>query len=351
MSSYSFSLRPFERRRLWKAAGIGAALCVFPPLVVLLSLDGPKLLEHFQKVPVGLLGLCLSMVLGAWLCHSLRVLIMVRSLGYPCSWAYAFGTALAMEFGVAATPGGVGGATLKAAFLKKRGMPVGESLGLIATDLLIDMVFFMATGAAGFWAAFTDPRWQKMWASVTLRRVPEGLWGGVAVVGAAVLLSLLWVKKSRSDRSGLMEEVPGSMDSPPGEGPWGKTLEALRLGCRVAPRLFRRHGNAVFLCLLLSMGQGVCRFGILPLLVRSFHDDFNLLPLIPLQAFLWAMSLALVTPGGGGGVEILSLVFLRALLPAEEATVVVFLWRFFTLHLNWLVGSLALFGLFPKAHE
>ena len=351
MPSRSFRLPPFEGRRLWKAAGIGAVLCVFPSLVVLLSWDGPKLLEHFCRVPIGLLGLFVSMVLGAWLCHSLRVLIMVRSLGYPCSWEYAFATALAMEFGIAATPGGVGGATLKVTFLKKLGMPVGESLGLIATDLLIDMVFFMATGTAGLWAALTDPRWRKILASVTFRRLPDGLWEGLAVFGVALLLSLLWVKKNRSDRNSLAGELPGVTNSPAGEGPGGKTLEALRRGCRVAPQLFQSHAAAVFLCLLLSLGQGVCRFGILPLLVHAFAAEINLLPLVPLQAFLWALSLALVTPGGGGGVEILSLVFLRALLPAEEAAVVVFVWRFFTLHLNWLVGSVALFRLFPKARK
>ncbi|MEJ5363809.1 MAG: lysylphosphatidylglycerol synthase transmembrane domain-containing protein [Desulfosoma sp.] len=324
----------YEGRKLLKAAFFGAVLCIFPPLVVLLSRDGPEMLENFHRVPIGLLGLFSSMVFGAWVCHSLRVLIMVRALGYPCSWVDAFFAALAMEFGVAATPGGVGGATLKVASLKKLGMPVGESLGLIATDLLIDMVFFLATGIAGTWAAVTDPRWQKMWASVTVRRLPEVGWEAVAVFGVAVLMSLLWMKKSRSNRTGLVGEVPGAAESSPRESLWGKTLDALRLGCRVAPRLFQNHAAAVFTCLFLSLGQGLCRFGILPLLVRFFDADFSLLPLFPLQALLWALSLALVTPGGGGGVEILSLVFLRALLSTEEATVIVFVWRFFTLHLN-----------------
>lgn len=291
------------------------------------------------------------MVLGAWLCHSLRVLIMVRALGYSCSWKYAFVTALAMEFGIAATPGGLGGATLKITFLKRLGMPVGESLGLIATDLLIDMVFFIATGTAGLWAAFTDPQWHQIWASLTVRQLPERGVVVMAVLGAAVLLSVLWMQRSRWHRNGLMEKVPQTTDGAPGDGLGNKTLHTLRLGCRVGPRLLRSHGAAVFICLLLSLAQGTCRFGILPLLVRFFDASVNVLPLIPLQAFLWAMSLALVTPGGGGGVEILSFVFLRARLPAEEATVVVFLWRFFTLHLNWLVGSLALFRLFPKTHK
>lgn len=319
---------------------MGAALCVLPPLGILVFSDGPKLLESFHGLSPGLLALCFSMVFAAWLCHSLRVYIMVRSLGHRLSWSYAIATAMAMEFGIAVTPGGVGGGALKAAFLGRLGMTVGDSLGLIATDVLFDGVFVVLAGAAGVWAVSQDPWWQNMVAALSLHRVPKELLGLSAAAAGFLLIGLWWATKGRMRRNGCLVRTHGAHEEAgTGRGVFGRLGEILGRGSVVAPRLFKESAAFAGLCVLLALIQGFCRYGVLPLLVSSFDPGVAVLPLVPLQALVWGLSLLLVLPGGGGSVEIISLIFLRAMLPVEHVGVVVLVWRFFTYHLNWIIGG------------
>ncbi len=142
---------------LVKAVAVGTVLCVLPPLFVAVFSDGPRLAASFQKLSRDRIVFSSCMVLVAWLCHSFRVQLMVRTLGYRCSWGYAVATAMAMEFGIAVTPGGVGGGAFKAAFLRKLGMPLSESLGLIATDILFDGFFFFRGWGCGHVGCFSRP--------------------------------------------------------------------------------------------------------------------------------------------------------------------------------------------------
>ncbi len=337
-----FGLSRFSGRTLIKAAAMGAALCVLPPAGVLVFSEGPKLLESFRRLSPGLFALSLFMVFTAWMCHSLRVYFMVRTLGYRSSWGYAIVTAMAMEFGIAVTPGGVGGGALKAAFLGRLGMPIGESLGLIATDVLFDGVFLVLAGAAGVWAVFHDPWWQNMVAALSLHRVPVGLFGVIGVMFGVFLMGLRWARKSRMGYKGTRRCTNEAGDLESGRGVFGRLGKTLGRGCLVAPRLFQKNAGVAGLCVFLALVQGFCRYGILPLLVSSFDPGVAVLPLVPLQALVWALSLVLVLPGGGGSVEIISLVFLRSMLPMERVAVVVLGWRFLTYHLNWIIGAVSL---------
>lgn len=344
MGSLPFGFSRFPWGAVIKAAAVGAVLCVLPPLFVLVFSDGPHLVASLQKLSKELLILCSFMVLAAWLCHSLRVQLLVRTLGYRCSWRYAVATALAMEFGIAVTPGGVGGGAFKAAFLRKLGMPLSESIGLIATDILFDGFFLGAAAIAGLSAVGSDPRWQNILASLSLSRLAEELSWLVTAVAAVVLIGLYWARKTPL-------RLKGSPDQGHHGGGLGSEVrrldgfgEAIRRGWRVAPRLFRENATVCAVCILLAFLQGSCRYGILPLLVHSFGPTVSVLPLVPIQALLWALSLGLVAPGGGGSVEIISLVFLRTMLPGESVAIVVLAWRFLTYHLNWIVGSVAFLG-------
>lgn len=285
-----FGFSRFSGRTLIKAAVMGAALCVLPPAGVLIFLEGPKLLESFRRLSPGLIALSFSMVFTAWLCHSLRVYLMARTLGYRSSWGYAMTTAMAMEFGIAVTPGGVGGGALKVAFLGRLGMPVGGSLGLIATDALFDGVFLVLAAAAGVWAVFHDPWWQNMVAALSFHLVPEGLFGVVGVVFGVFLMGLRWARKSRMGRNGPRRRTPDADDLGSRRSVFGRLGKMLGRGCLVAPRMFQKNAGVAGLCVFLALVQGFCRYGILPLLVSSFDPGVAVLPLVPLQALVWALS-------------------------------------------------------------
>ncbi len=166
----------------------------------------------------------------------------------------------------------------------------------------------------------------------------------MTATAAFVFIGLYWTRRNRSRLGGPANQGDPDDARVVGHRWFGRLREALQRGCRVAPRFFRENATVSALCIVLAFVQGSCRYGILPLLVLSFGPPVSVLPLVPIQALLWALSLVLVVPGGGGSVEIISLVFLSTMLPSENVAVVVLVWRFLTYHLNWIIGLIAFLG-------
>lgn len=317
----------------------GVSLCLIPGLVIFLFEEARRIDEAFRRMHPGVLLLALGMVGAGWLCHSLRVWLGLWALGRRCPWKEAFTAAMAMEFGVSATPGGVGGGILKVAILRRIGVPVGESLGLIAADWLFDGLFFLLTGVLGAYVALRESLWLDMLRSASIRHISGSLLGIAVAVIVIVLMAGLWAKRVWQGYG--KDSVGGSAA---GDIEWarGKLLrlrDTLRLGWAALPRLAKSRRPVIPGFIVLAMVQGGCRFGVLPILVHSLNPDLNIIPLIPLQALLWALSLALVAPGGGGGVEILSLIFLQAVLPPGFVSVTVLSWRLLTYHMPLVVGA------------
>ena len=96
---------------------------------------------------------------------------------------------------------------------------------------------------------------------------------------------------------------------------------------------------------LVAVFQWFCRYGVLPVLLWGLGHPVNPFPLFVLQGLLFTLALALVVPGGSGGVELAFAVVMAPIIPKELLGVVV-LWRFFTYHLYILGGGL-LFATVP----
>lgn len=109
---------------------------------------------------------------------------------------------------------------------------------------------------------------------------------------------------------------------------------------RTTKHVFRNHRRQVVGDFLLATCQWTCRYAVLPILIFMFGDYVNPIPLFPLQGLLFLVSLMLILPGGGGGLEMLSVLVLPAFVPVKYVGVVLIIWRFFTYYIHLLVGGL-----------
>lgn len=301
-----------------------------------------QLLRHF---PLFFFPVFLCMVVIAWMCHGARIWALSNALGHKLKYLRCLSIALSVEFGVAASPAGVGGAAVRVAFLKQSGIPYTRAASMLAADVMLDVLYFCVLIMATFAVVIADPVWRGIFAG--MHTTAPGRVGIITLV-CALTACLVFVLSARSARS--IERFLGkSRTASKLRVPARLRLGRARLGLgikrtiRMTKFLFQRRRSALLGSFLFALLQWSCRYGILPLTVLAFAPDKNPFPLMAVQGLLFTFGLLIVVPGGGGGVELLSVLILGSFIPASLTGIVVLIWRFFTYHLYLLVGGVVFF--------
>jgi glycosyltransferase 2 family protein len=332
---------PFSVRYLLRYAIQGTALGLVVTALIMLFTSDRGTFEQLRGFPIHYLPIMLGMVLVAWVCAGTRLWLIARSMGYGLPYRDMLAVGLASEFGVSASPAGVGGAAVRLGFLHRAGVPMHSALTVFAADSVLDTVVFLILSPLTILIMVRDPSWWGI--------ARGGLHVGPAtpaLLVAGILLILLGIRSRRRLRHGIDRLVLWCPGSQRGRLParWRHLQHMLRRTVHRAWTgthfLVRSRPRVLLTCLLLSATQWVCRYGILPLILLAFHAARNPVPLLLLQGFFFALALVLVLPGGGGGIELLTTAVLRYFVPLPLIGVVVLLWRLFTYYLYLLVGGI-----------
>ncbi|QBG47209.1 flippase-like domain-containing protein [Verrucomicrobia bacterium S94] len=334
MNQPELNLRKFAR-----IAMHGLVITVIVSSLVLLftsKSDTLKLLQenvHWPFVPL------LSLpILLAWCCNGARFWLMTRCIGHPISYTRAWSIALSSEFGVMASPGGVGGAAVRIAFLKKSGISYVHGASLLAADVFMDMLFFisiipLAIAALLKFIPFNSlsgtlhPQW------FALLLLPALLYS----LRKRILQTLEKQQTYRKYRmSGRLRLARINL------------THGFRQGRSAFTLIFKNHRGILTVNYLLAATQFTARYSILPLAIHLLGTPVNPLPLIVMQGVLFMISMLVVAPGGGGSVELLAALVLPRLIPTQQVGVVILLWRIFTYHFYLLFGGIVFTRTFRK---
>ncbi len=332
--------QPFSVRHLVRYAVQGTALGLVVTAFIMLFTSDRGTLAQLRDFPLWCLSVMCAMVGVAWLCAGTRLWLIARSMGYGFRYRDMLTMGLASEFGVAASPAGVGGAAVRMGYLHRAGVPMHSALTIFAADSVLDTVFFLLLCPITIVVMVHDPSWWGI-ARDGLKMGP----GTPLLLAGGALLILLVIRFwsaiiRRIDRA--VVRVPGSRRFRlPAR--WRHLQHMLKRTVHRAWTgthfLLRSRPWVLLVSLALSGMQWVCRYGILPLILFVFHTARNPVPLLLLQGFLFALALLLVLPGGGGGIELLTTAVLRYFVPLSLVGVVVLIWRLFTYYLYLLVGG------------
>lgn len=330
----------------------GVALGAVATALVLVFTTGEDTWVHLREFSPAYLPLLFAMVFIAWACNGGRVWLMCRAMGHPLRYRQAIAVSLSTEFGIAATPAGVGGTVIRLSLLRQAGLPYVTSGSLLATDAAVDVVFFTLLSPFAIYLLLHDGILRAVIRDPSEAHALVGL-GVVAAVVAGVIVLL---------RSESFHRVVGRVLGASALGR-RKRLPARHRHLRTAVRrsLRRMGGSVAFLwrerksTLLLNLGlasiQWCCRYMILPVILLSLNTPVNPLPLFLVQGVLFALSLLVVAPGGGGSVELLTALILPGFVNPGLIGVVVVVWRFFTYHLYLLGGGTVFFYTCHRLHR
>lgn len=334
--------------RWWKYCAVSLFLGLGVLGFILARSIDQKMLEALRSLPIRNIGVLGLLVAGAWTSHGLRYWILTRALKHPLAFGDSIRIASSIEFAVAATPSGSGGALARFAFFTSRGIPLYLSTSIFAVNVCMDMCVSILLTTIAFSVIFFNERWQGLlnWGSFTNPATAYKVAGTVVLVALLMVFLLqtgrrLFGRRLSSGSRGslrIMRRIRYSFH---------RLRRFLRTSWKTTRHIFAHHRGAVIADFLLAISQWGCRYGILPALIIMFGKDINPLPLFALQGLFFISGLLMVLPGGGGGLEILSALILPAFVAAEYVAIVVLLWRFFTYYLHLLAGGAIFAFTFP----
>ncbi|MBN2468722.1 MAG: flippase-like domain-containing protein [Deltaproteobacteria bacterium] len=326
------------------AVGVAISTAVFFYTV------SPETLKQLKALPRWYLLPPFGLVVCSWMFNGGRLWLLCRSMGYSLGYPTALAISLSSEFGVAASPAGVGGAAIRLSLMKTAGIPLSTGTSLMVADFVTDLIFFSLVTPFSFFVFATDQGW-IVW---------RGFMNVILLSLIPIVLSfclLMIVLLSRGTLWRFARWVAALT-------PWGRQnrlgdrIEEVRCNIIVhfarvrsmTKFLVQRRQSALFANTILAAGHWCCRYGVLPLLLFGFSRMQNWFPLISIQGFLFAVSLLVVLPGGGGGIEIIMSLILQQFVPLSFVGIVLVLWRFYTFHVYLLVGGIV-FCLFYNSRE
>jgi uncharacterized protein (TIRG00374 family) len=349
--------KAIDPRRLWRWLLQGVALGGVATVAVFFATVRDDTWEQLRLFNWRWLPLMMGLVVIAWLCNGGRVWLLCRALGHPLRYRQALAVSLSSEFGIAATPAGVGGTVIRLSLLGRAGVPVARSGSMLATDAAIDLLFFALLTPFALYVLLHDRLFGRLLEEADRSQAPEWFVGGLVTLAAVALLLKTTVFHRQVQRLAGLTSF----------GRRHRLAARHRYLRLAAARTLRRMGEALRLLwgrrkgalvanFALASVQWSCRYSLLPLVLFALGSAINPLPLFLVQGLLFMLSLLVVAPGGGGSVEVLAAVVLPSFAPIGVVALVVVLWRLLTYHLYLLGGGIAFFltfrhldTLFPRA--
>jgi uncharacterized membrane protein YbhN (UPF0104 family) len=310
-------------RRLAAYALQGATLALFASVAVVLWTLDDTTWAHLRAWRWETIAALLALVAASYLFQGARVLVLTRAAGHRIPYRRCVAQAFATQFGVATTPGGVGGPAIRVGMMRGEGVPVPTGISLVGADYVVDALVYAVLLPAAALVVWRDPFWHGLADAVP--RVESAVVGiGLLALGGIVFAAVVGAR---------------SLPEPEEKKQGGR----FRIGAREAwgslCSLARHRRRALALNALLAALQLATRFGTLPVVLLSFGVAANPLPLIALQGALATVASLIVLPGGGGSVEAGAALILGRLIDVHLVGVVVVLWRLFAFHLPIALGG------------
>lgn len=348
------------------ATGAGLALAAVGVLVALTFDDSTW--RALRRVGPPIAAALAALMTASWFAAAGRIHLLCRSLGHRLRFRDSLTVAVSGEFGVAASPTGLGGTAVRLGLLRARGVPLTTGTAVVGADFILDGGVAVLVTTLAIPLAFLFPGSRDLMERLADEIDPRlGLTAGAfltLVVVAAVLWRRLAARRGTEaarepelvrqaeetlerETEGRETDGAGAADEASSGGPLtrlrhrlGDALKRARSGLRT---LFRHRRPTVAWCFLLAFLQLLCRYSILPLVVLTLVGPTRVFLLYPLQGLLMIIAHFLVLPGGGGSVELGAGVVLALFVPASLVGAAVLLWRLFTFHWNLFIGGTVFF--------
>lgn len=328
----------FNKKVLFKYALQGAVLAAIVGAVIFFVTLSPDTWVELKNINWLYIVLLSCMILLAWLCNATRIYLLTHSINHNISFRSAMAISISTEFGVSASPGGVGGTAVRLGLLVKSGLDLPRSTALFASDVFVDCLYFVIMMPLAVFIIITDPTWNHSFEG--MGNLPYIILGYMLLVITLVTLAIRNRKKLNKFIHILLKKYGHKRRL---SGRWRIVTANFMINISAswgAVIFLWKNKRSVLICnFFLSAIQLTCRYSTLPILLIAFSCDKNPFPLFFIQGVVFLLSAMLVVPGGGGASEIITSLILPVFVQKSLIGVIVLLWRIYTYYFYLFIGG------------
>jgi uncharacterized protein (TIRG00374 family) len=324
----------FNKKVLFKYALQGAVLASIVGAVIFFVTLSPDTWVELKNINWLYIVLLSCMIMLAWFCNSTRIYLLTHSINHNISFRSAMAISISTEFGVSASPGGVGGTAVRLGLLVKSGLDLPRSTALFASDVFVDCLYFIIMMPLAVFIILTDPTWNNSFKG--MGNLPYIILGYMLLVIALVTLAIRNGKKLNKFAHRLLRKYGHKRRL---SGRWRIVMTNISASWGAVIFLWKNKRSVLVCNFFLSTIQLTCRYSTLPILLIAFSCDKNPFPLFFIQGVVFLLSAMLVVPGGGGASEIITSLILPVFVQKSVIGVIVLLWRIYTYYFYLFIGG------------
>lgn len=294
--------------------------------------------DTFQRF----LLLALLVVAGEVFWRTVRQTVMASAIQQRLSMRASAKITLISDFACTVTPSRIGGEPTRLYGLVRAGLSWGNAGALLAGEFVTDAVFLLSLlTTVALWDGNGTP------GSLVQVMTFETLWPIALVLSTFTLGGYLVLRHVHLIerwclfilRTALIRRLVGPSICERAEQTIRGALRELRTSTTL---LLARGKGRFFLAYLTTVGHGLFRFAVLPLLAVGLGIDISLRTLVIWQLIaFYGLSFA-PTPGGSGALELGFVLFYAPFVPTHKLGLLLVAWRFFTYYIYLIVGGAVL---------
>ncbi|MGB9920359.1 MAG: lysylphosphatidylglycerol synthase transmembrane domain-containing protein [Moorellales bacterium] len=323
------------RRGYWRWLLLALALSVGALVLLGVRAAGEVFLFWTRASGPGL-GLAFTVVVLLWLVEAARVQALVRTVGFSAPLRTLLVVNLAAAFVAAVTPASSGGPPAQVYFLSRLGLAPEKAAAAVTGKLLLNLAFFAVLAPPLF---ILYRQTLHLGATVQVLAVV----GALGLTGIVMALFFLLLHSSLAEQLLVLLARTVLRLRPADREREAEVLEIWRSrleGFRCS--LLALLGTDWSLRLRLVLLTGAYWFGffsLLPLLAYSLGLRINFVTAVGRQFLYYFLVGYVPLPGASGAAELSLAALLSGLVPGPLVTGLIAAWRFFTYHVNLLVGA------------
>jgi uncharacterized protein (TIRG00374 family) len=264
---------------------------------------------------------------------SLKLMVLVRSIGHKISFKNAFEIGLASGFLAAITPSQMGGEPLRIKMLSDN-TGGGKATAVVLGERVLDVIFFVS---------FVPIILLAFGGVINVGNPMEYIIGSALFLG--LIAFLIWIGVIRPDilKRGVRWIVSKTERFSKDKGDKEKLIERLELeidGLSISFKTMVKRKAHFSLALLLTYAIWILDFSIPSVILMGFGMSPIWLYSIFSQVLITLIAIAPTTPGSSGVYEFSILAFYSPFVPKAIIGIFILLWRSSIYYFNLIVGGL-----------
>lgn len=339
--------------QLLKGAAAAVLISLIGLFVLLRVTGGQEAWPSLARLHPAILGIGVGLIVVTWVCDSLRMQVLVRTLGGRLPLLAGMRISILGAFASNVTPLNTGGEALQTYLLTSSGITVGQSTAIVATKTLLNAFARLCLG-------IIIPAWLLL----TKAGLPKGV-GTAMVIGGSVYFTFFLVAVYLMIRPQAINIIIPPLLNNRLARRLLKPERIERLRNQIATairefgeslRFFLRHGRLAIAAVVILCFVGWLVVLLIPvLLLIGFGVQQSYAQVMGTAIIFYLASAYAPTPGSSGAAELGFAVLFSGLVPGGLLAIFVAVWRVLTYYLALAVGGIlmavAAVQRRPKAQE